>query len=71
MESVLVQIYLERYCQLFYEEVDAQVMILRMRQLVLEPKGRLQGIQGLYTSFLKHWRKLPEASRKLENILAI
>jgi len=68
MESVLVQVYLERYCQLFYEEVDAQVMILRMRQLVLEQKGRLQGIQELYTSFLKHWRKLPEASRKLENI---
>jgi hypothetical protein len=68
MESILVHIYLERYCQLFYEEIDSGVMLARMRKLRCEPLGRLEGIYIFYLKFFKYWRRLPASTRQHESM---
>jgi len=69
IETVLIQIYLERYCHLFYESLSSEVLISRIQRLTLVPRGRLNDIATLYRTFMSLWRRLDDYYKKTRRLV--
>ena len=67
LTAELIQIFLERYCMLFFVPIDSSVVLMQIAQLKLEPLGDLRGLDKLCTDIASMWWHLSEADRRTES----